>query len=68
MIDAITLTNRQLEILRIKATGKTDGQAAVILGISQHTVSAHLQAIRNILRAQNTSEALLIARRYKLIN
>jgi DNA-binding CsgD family transcriptional regulator len=39
------LTAREVEVLRLVAAGKTNGQIAVALGISGHTVRRHLQNV-----------------------
>lgn len=39
-----TLTRRQLEIARLAAAGRTNREVAAALGISEHTVNAHLRA------------------------
>ena len=39
------LTDRQCDVLRVVATGKSNREVAAVLGISEHTVARHLQNI-----------------------
>lgn len=55
------LTNRQRDVLRWVARGKTTAEIATILGLSQATIEKHLRQARENLGAANTAQALLNA-------
>ena len=59
--EATLLTNRQKEILKIVAEGKSDKEISRILGISEGTVRTHLKNIYKTLKATNRTEAAFIA-------
>jgi len=44
--EAVILTGREREILRLVAVGQTNGQIAAALGISEHTVDNHCTNLR----------------------
>lgn len=52
------LQARELECLLRTARGKTKGEIATILGLSQRTVKFHLDAARAKLDASNTTQAV----------
>jgi LuxR family quorum sensing-dependent transcriptional regulator len=58
---AIRLTPREIEILTWVAKGKSRWEVGIILGISEETVKAHLENIRQKLGASNTTHAIAIA-------
>jgi len=51
------LTNREAEVLGWIARGKSNEEAAAILGIGPHTVRKHLERIYNALGVTNRTEA-----------
>lgn len=55
------LTPRQVEVLRLVALGQTDAEIAVALGISRHTVGAHVRAVLHRLDAVNRAQAVALA-------
>ncbi len=55
------LTPREIEILTWIAKGKSRWEVGIILGISEDTVRAHLENVRNKLGATNTTHAIAIA-------
>jgi DNA-binding CsgD family transcriptional regulator len=55
------LTNREAEVLGWIARGKSNEEAAAILGMGLHTVKKHLERIYTVLGAANRTEAALKA-------
>jgi DNA-binding CsgD family transcriptional regulator len=53
-----TLTDKQLEVLRWIALGKTDWETSAIMGISQRAVRAHLSAIYPKLDVGSKAQAV----------
>lgn len=62
-----SLTEREIEILRLLASGKDVKRIASELGLSANTVRAHLQNLYSKLDAHSQIEALAIARTRELI-
>jgi DNA-binding NarL/FixJ family response regulator len=62
-----TLTPRELEVLRLLAEGLSNKAIARRLGISEHTVKFHANAILGKLGAQSRTEAVVRATRLGLI-
>jgi len=55
------LTPRELEILRIMATGKSNKQIAALLFIGEATVKSHVQAMLKKLNVLSRTEAIAVA-------
>lgn len=55
------LSARQLEVLRLVATGLSNGQIAERTRISERTVKFHLNAVFNKLGAENRAQAVALA-------
>lgn len=64
---AEALTPRELEVLRLLAEGLANKQIAKRLGVSEHTVKFHLNAIMGKLGAGSRTEAVVRATRAGLI-
>lgn len=64
---AEALTPRELEVLRLVAEGLPNKAIAQRLGISEHTVKFHLNAILGKLGVQSRTEAVVRATRLGLI-
>jgi DNA-binding NarL/FixJ family response regulator len=62
-----TLTRRELEVLQLLATGQTNKGIARSLGITDHTVKFHVNAIMTKLGAQSRTDAVIRATRAGLI-
>ena len=61
------LTKREIEILRLVATGITDAQVAKELFLSTRTVSKHLESIYNKLQVNSRTAATNFALSHKII-
>lgn len=68
-VDALTetLTKREIEVLQLLATGQTNKAIARKLGITDHTVKFHVNAIMTKLGAQSRTEAVVRATRAGLL-
>ena len=62
-----SLTRRESECLAWCAEGKSYWETAVILGISERTVSFHMEAVRGKLNAGSNAHAVAIAVRAGLL-
>ncbi len=62
------LSGRERRVVELSATGKTAGEIAGILAISQRTVHAHLQNASEKLRALNKTHTVVEALRYGQIS
>lgn len=62
------LTNREMEVLRWTALGKTSDEIARILGISINTVNFHLKNAISKLRTVNKTAAVYRATILGLLN
>ena len=64
---AHTLTKRELEILRLLASGKTSAEIAFVLVLSPKTVSTHVQHVFAKLGVHSQAQAVAVAYRDGLI-
>ncbi len=62
-----TLTDRELEVLKLIGTGATNHEIAQTLIISEHTVKSHLRSILNKLHFRNRQQAAAFAEREGLV-
>jgi NarL family two-component system response regulator YdfI len=62
------LSQRELEILKLVATGARNKEIAAQLNISQSTVKAHLDSVFNKLGVDSRTAAVSIASQYGLLN
>jgi DNA-binding CsgD family transcriptional regulator len=63
---AITLSPRELEVLRLVASGQTDYEIARALGLRGVTISTHMANIRRKLGAASRAAAVAAAVRHGL--
>ena len=63
----IFLTERELEVLRLIINGMTNREIGDILGISSHTVKAHIKNIFTKLSVHDRIQAVVKAIKEKLI-
>ena len=63
----VNLSAREISILRLLETGRTNQQLARSLGVTVNTVKWYLKNIYSTLEASNRSEAVSIARRMNLL-
>jgi ATP/maltotriose-dependent transcriptional regulator MalT len=61
------LTQRELEVLRLVAAGKSNRQIATALVLSEHTVARHLQNILGKLRVSSRTAATAFAFEHDLL-
>lgn len=61
------LTDRQLEVLRLVAHGRTDREIAATLFISEHTVARHVSNIRSKLGVPSRAAATAFAYQHHLL-
>jgi len=61
------LTSREVEVLRLVATGLTSAQTATQLGISVRTVNTHVEHIYTKIGATNRSVATLFAMQHGIV-
>jgi len=61
------LTTRQIEVLRLVATGRTDREIAALLRLSERTVSNHITHILDKTGASNRAAAVAFAMRHSLV-
>lgn len=47
------ITNRQTQVLKLIATGKTNNEIAEVLSITIHTVKAHIIALYDLFNVNN---------------
>ncbi len=61
------MTPREIEIIKLVATGKTNSSIAEHLKVSVHTVVTHRKNINKKLQANNTVIMLEMARQQNII-
>jgi len=65
--DAVSVTERELEVLALLAVGLSNKAIAHELGISEHTVKYHVGSLLSKLDAQSRTEAVTVAARRGLL-
>ena len=66
--NTISVTKRELEVLKQLAKGLNNTQISNKLNISLHTTKAHIRSIFSKLSVQDRTEAVVVAIKDKLIN
>jgi two-component system, NarL family, response regulator NreC len=61
------LTEREREVLQLLAEGKSNKEAASVLGVSPYTVETHRMHLMQKLNLHNTAEIVLYAVRKKIV-
>ena len=61
------MTSRELEVLRLVASGKSNREIASVLVISEHTVARHVQNIFTKLGVPSRTAAGAFAFEHKLV-
>ena len=61
------LAKRQIEVLKLRATGKSYKEVADILHISTKTVSSHLLRIKKIVGATSPIKLLVYALKHRIL-
>lgn len=67
-LDPITLSDRELEIIKLIADGYTNAQISVVLYISNHTVNTHRKNIMKKLGVNNTAGIVMFAVKSNLVS
>lgn len=67
-VKELTLTARELEVLRLVANGKSSKSIARELFISSNTIEAHRKQILKKMEAKNIAAAISTAFRNKIIH
>lgn len=63
-----TLTERQLEVLKLIALGKTNREIAEQLKLSANTIKVHVTSILQVLQTTNRTEAVIAAQKTGLFS
>ena len=61
------LTERQTEVLKLRATGKSYKEIAATLFLSEKTVSSHLVRIKEIVGATSPIKLLVYALKHRIL-
>ncbi len=67
-INALGVTRRQREVLKLAAQGHANKSIALLMNISEHTVKSHLAAMFQLLHAKSRAECVQRAYQTGLIN
>jgi DNA-binding NarL/FixJ family response regulator len=67
VLEAAGLTSREVEVLRLIATGATNREVADYLVISEGTVKNHLSTIFSRLGLRDRTQAVMYAREHGLL-
>jgi two-component system response regulator DegU len=65
--EKVSLTHRELEVLKGMIAGQTDRKIGDFLHVSEHTVRSHIKSLYRKLRVSSKSQAVAKALKYKII-
>jgi ATP/maltotriose-dependent transcriptional regulator MalT len=66
-LDALGITPRELQILELIAGGLSNGEIAERIHVSENTVKTHLSRVFDKLGARRRTQAVRLAKDYRLI-
>jgi len=66
--EPVSLSERELEIIKLIAEGYTNAQISVVLYISNHTVNTHRKNIMKKLGVNNTAGIVMFAVKSNLVS
>ena|GEM_PF-1241892 len=66
--EAVSLSSREIDIIRLLQNGRTNKQIAISLGISENTVRNHMHNAFEKLNVKNRAQAIAKAASHKLIH
>jgi len=66
--DAVHLTERELDVLRVLAGGRTSAEAALVLRLSRRTVDSHVTSMMRKAGVRNRGELLAVAVAHEVID
>ena len=67
-VEAVNLSSREIDIIRLLQNGRTNKQIAITLGISENTVRNHIHNTFEKLNVKNRAQAIAKAASHKLIH
>lgn len=65
--EELNITPRQLEVLKLLASGMPNKRICTTLGLTEHTVKSHLKALFSALEVHNRTECVNVAMRLGLL-
>lgn len=66
--DAVHLTEREIDVLRLLAAGHTSAEAAIVLRLSRRTVDSHVTSMMRKAGVRNRGELLALAVAHEVID
>ena len=66
--DGVTLSVREVEIIKLIAAGYNNKEIAQKLFVSIHTIKSHIEYILRVLNARNRANTVLIAINKRIVN
>ena len=66
-VDGVYLTPQQKKVLMLMGQGKSNKHIARALNVAESTVKAHVSAILRSLNADNRTEAVIEAKKYRIL-